>query len=118
MQNETQNENAIELGNIRKTLEEINAIISQDTGVDTEKLKDAMLHVKKALHEAPHLVDFLLPEDIGIMVAAIRRQQHEDFLAMDAKKGTSGTTRRRTRAPKITAADLQNANVDELFGGL
>lgn len=74
-----------------------------------EDLKSAMSDLKRALKENPSAVAIMLPEDVGLMVRALRRITGEAVEAA-AKKKTS-----KTKAPKVDLKRMTKEEVDALI---
>lgn len=76
--------------------------------LDTEDLTQAMKDLKRALSENPAACALMLPEDLGQMVAALRRIVGEDIA-----EASKPAKERKTKAKALTAEELAAA-FDEL----
>ena len=76
-----------------------------------DELKGEMSALKKAIMENPQACALLLPEDIGIMVASLRKIVGTAIVAASTKK----TTAKKPSTKKMTAAELAAALEDEDF---
>jgi len=102
---------AEQVANFKENLVELEGLLADETG--QPDIKAHMLHLQKALRVAPHIAENLLPEEVGLLVGAIRSQMTEDLLAAKAP------TVRKKAAPKVkmpTKQELANMSVDDLFG--
>jgi hypothetical protein len=75
-----------------------------------EDLETAMLQLKGALLQNPDAVALMLPEDIGMMVVALRRMTGQSIAEATAEKKT-GT--KKSKAKMLTAEEMAAA-FDEL----
>jgi len=91
--------------------EEISLRIKALIDIGEESLKDEMRELKQAIMENPAACSFLKEEDIGLLVATLRKITHVDITVASAPKT-------RTVKPKqkaLTASELAAALDDEDF---
>jgi len=87
---------------------------------DMEQVETHLLVLQDQLQKAPHLVDMLLPEDIGLLVSAERTRCTEEILAASKPKKRASKPRKTKAAvtldsifkTPITAAAIK-ANLEE-----
>jgi hypothetical protein len=84
---------------------EIKQKIDSLCNFEGEDLKDEMQALKKALQENPSACSLLHDEDIGVMVAAIRK-----IVGVAVASATSATSKpKKAAVKKYTAAELEAA---------
>ena len=76
----------------KATLADLHEALKEETG--QEKIENHMKILQASLRKVPHIVDTLEPEDIGTLVAAVRRKMQEDLLTKTQKKTRSKASRR------------------------
>jgi len=69
-----------------------------------EDLAPAMSQLKKALHENPDAVALMLPEDMGLMVAAIRKITGQTVVEASKPKAKGGAKKKNLTAEEMMAA--------------
>ena len=68
---------------------------------DMGEVSTHLLTLQKQLQATPHIVDILLPEDIGVLVNAERARMKEDILLQSMPKKRSGTRKRSTKKQAV-----------------
>lgn len=91
---------------------DISAKIAELDSMSGENLKGEMASLKKALLSNPAACLLLKDEDIGMMVASLRRMTGIALSAATVKKTTKAGE---AKAKKLTVADLQAALESEDF---
>jgi len=78
----------------------INLIHQALADSDMGEVETHLLTLQKQLQATPHLVDMLMPEDLGVLVTAERKRMKEDILlqSMPKKRGSTGTRRKKKQA--------------------
>lgn len=84
----------------------INRISQALADSDMGEVSTHLLVLQQQLQGAPHLVDMLHPEDIGVLVTAERRRMTEDILAQSMPK------KRVSRKKPQTVLNLANLDLD------
>jgi len=69
---------------------------------DMGEINTHLLILQKQLQATPHLVDMMLPEDIGVLVNAERKRMTQDILLESMPKTRKGGAgKRRAKKPTI-----------------
>jgi len=91
---------------VKTLINKINdALLESDMG----EVEEHLLTLQQQLNDTPHLVDMLLPEDIGVLVTAERKRMQQDILLQ------SLPATRKKKAPakkKVTKAKVNLDNLD------
>lgn len=87
-----------------KVRQNLDAIQQALADTDMEQVSEHLYVLQKQLQATPHLVDMLLPEDIGILVTAERKRMKEDILLQSMPKKRAGT--RKTAGKKTAVLNL------------
>jgi hypothetical protein len=92
--------------NVDQIREKINTLSTTEEGISLEK---AMAELKVALKENPAACSLLLPEDVGLCVAALRKMTNKGILEELSSK--------KTKKDKvvITQEDMDNLTMDDLL---
>lgn len=91
--------------------EEISLRIQALLNIGEEDLKDEMRELKQALMENPAACSFLKEEDIGLLVASLRRITHVAITEASVPKPRA----KKEKQKQLTAAELAAALDDEDF---
>jgi len=75
------------------------------TNFDGDSLKNEMIDLKRSLMESPAACSLLLPEDIGLMVAALRKITGVAIASANAPKEKKASTKK--ASTKLTSEELQ-----------
>lgn len=86
--------------------------IQELSSKENESLATAMAELSRALHQNPNAVALMLPEDIGQMVAALRRMVGIS-IATETKAPKKAASTSAKAGAKLSAAQIQAA-FDEL----
>jgi len=68
---------------------------------DMGQVSTHLLVLQKQLQATPHLVDMLLPEDIGVLVTAERKRMTEDILLQSMPKVRKGAGTRKKKPQAV-----------------
>jgi len=98
--------------NYDKIKENLNRVQQALDNSDMGEVSTHLLVLQKQLQATPHLVDMLLPEDIGVLVTAERKRMTEDILAQSMPKTRAGGAGK--RKPKKAPLVLNLAALDKL----
>jgi len=79
---------------------------------DEHSLKSEMDELKKLIKAAPEACQFLLPEELGQCVRALRSMT-DNKLAVDMGRAKPRASKKKETTPQLTAADL-SAALDDL----
>jgi len=85
----------------------LNTILQALEDSDMGQVETHLLVLQKQLQATPHLVDMLMPEDIGVLVTAERKRMKEDILLQSMPKVKKGAGKRKQKTlPKLNLASL------------
>jgi len=89
----------------------INRVSESLEASDMGEVEEHLLTLQHQLNTTPHLVDMLLPEDIGVLVTAERKRMKQDILLQSLP-----STRKKSTAKKKPSAksklDLSKVKLD------
>ena len=86
---------SLNMDKVRNKIQDIHQALEDS---DMGEVETHMMTLQKMLQATPHIVDVLLPEDIGVMVTAERKRMKEDILAASIPTKRAST---RKRKPKV-----------------
>jgi len=92
---------------LQRNLDRLNAALD---GSDMGEVSTHLLVLQKQLHDTPHLVDMLLPEDIGLLVMAERKRCAKDMLEASMPKKRVSKAK-----PKAKSVPKSKMSHDELL---
>lgn len=78
---------------------------------DGEPLAKAMLELKTALKANPAAANYLLPEEIGKLVEAVRRRTNKQIIA-DLTPGKKAST---AKVTKLSKEEIDSISIDDLL---